>query len=83
MNIRLNPHSEEILREQMASGGFRTPEEVIEHALESLAAQEGRERRPQPEAGASILELQGLGKKIWKGIDGQEYVNRERASWNG
>jgi len=31
----------------------------------------------------SILELCGLGKKIWDGIDAQEYVNIERASWNG
>jgi hypothetical protein len=29
------------------------------------------------------LDLQGLGKEIWKGIDAQEYVDRERASWNG
>ena len=31
----------------------------------------------------SILELQGLGKEIWEGIDAQEYVDRERSSWNG
>ena len=31
----------------------------------------------------SILELEGLGKEIWEGIDAQEYVNNERASWNG
>jgi len=31
----------------------------------------------------SILELCGLGKEIWEGIDAQEYVDRERASWNG
>ncbi len=31
----------------------------------------------------SITELKGLGKEIWQGIDGQEYVNQERASWNG
>jgi hypothetical protein len=31
----------------------------------------------------SILELQGLGKEIWKDIDAQEYIDRERASWNG
>ncbi|MDZ7261413.1 MAG: hypothetical protein ONB05_04835 [candidate division KSB1 bacterium] len=31
----------------------------------------------------SILELQGLGKEIWQGIDAQEYVDQERASWNG
>lgn len=31
----------------------------------------------------SIMELEGLGKEIWQGIDAQEYVNQERASWNG
>jgi hypothetical protein len=31
----------------------------------------------------SILELKGLGKEIWQGTDAQEYVDRERASWNG
>ena len=31
----------------------------------------------------SILELRGLGKEIWAGIDAQEYVNRERDSWGG
>ncbi len=34
-------------------------------------------------SGTSILELQGLGKEIWRGVDAQEYVDRERASWNG
>ena len=29
----------------------------------------------------SILELEGLGADIWKGIDAQEYVNEERGSW--
>jgi hypothetical protein len=36
-----------------------------------------------PEARTSILDLQGLGKEIWHGIDAQDYVDRERASWNG
>jgi hypothetical protein len=31
----------------------------------------------------SIMELEGLGKEIWNGLDAQEYVNQERASWNG
>lgn len=34
-------------------------------------------------ARCSILELQGLGKEIWQSIDAQEYVERERASWDG
>jgi len=31
----------------------------------------------------SILELRGLGKEIWQGIDAQEYVNQERSEWGG
>ena len=30
----------------------------------------------------SILELEGLGAEIWKGIDAQEYVRKERESWS-
>ena len=31
----------------------------------------------------SILELQGMGKDVWKDIDAQKYVDKERDSWNG
>ncbi|MBU1599503.1 hypothetical protein KKG61_05300 [bacterium] len=30
----------------------------------------------------SIMELEGLGAEIWKGIDAQAYVNKERESWH-
>jgi hypothetical protein len=30
----------------------------------------------------SILELRGLGKEIWEGIDAQEYVNQLRDEWD-
>ena len=30
----------------------------------------------------SILELAGLGKEIWAGIDAQEYVNQLRSEWD-
>jgi plasmid stability protein len=30
----------------------------------------------------SILELQGLGKEHWQGIDAATHVQRERASWD-
>jgi hypothetical protein len=29
----------------------------------------------------SILELEGLGKDVWKGVDVQAYINQERDSW--
>ena len=30
----------------------------------------------------SILELQGLGKELWKGIDAAKHVAAERESWD-
>lgn len=30
----------------------------------------------------SLMELEGLGKEIWEGIDAGEYVEAERASWD-
>lgn len=30
----------------------------------------------------SIMELQGLGKDIWRDVDVEEYIKRERDSWN-
>jgi hypothetical protein len=37
----------------------------------------GRKKRKH-----SIMELEGLGADIWKGIDAQEYVNQERGTWD-
>ena len=30
----------------------------------------------------SVMELEGLGADIWKGVDAQRYVRTERESWN-
>ena len=30
----------------------------------------------------SILELQGLGKELWSGIDAAQHVEEERGSWD-
>jgi hypothetical protein len=30
----------------------------------------------------SILELRGLGKEIWEGIDPADYIREERDSWD-
>jgi len=35
----------------------------------------------QPPSRRSLLELDGLGAEIWRGLDAQEYVNHERDSW--
>ncbi len=43
----------------------------------SGAMAETEVERPQ----RSIMELHGLGKEIWEGIDAQEYVNEMRDEW--
>jgi hypothetical protein len=69
-----------------------TYQEVLEHVkrlrpdeqlrlLAELAAFL-RHRIPTPPH-RSILELQGLGKKLWQGVDAQAYVDQERNAWNG
>lgn len=85
MNVKLTPHGEDLLRDSLARGSYRTPEEVIERALEILAAKDGVSvsARAGSDVPTSILELQGLGKAIWQGVDAQEYVDRERAARNG
>jgi len=85
MNVKLNAHSEDLLREYLSRGKYHTPEEVIERALESLAEKESiaDAERPSSLDRVSILELQGLGKSIWRGGDAQDYVDHERSSWFG
>ena len=34
------------------------------------------------QAGRSIMELRGLGKECWEGIDPVSYVQEERDSWS-
>jgi Arc/MetJ-type ribon-helix-helix transcriptional regulator len=61
--IHLTHHSEELLREQLARGLYRSPEEVIERALETLAQKEGGASHPgsstktPAEAVSDILEI--------------------------
>ncbi len=31
----------------------------------------------------SIMELKGLGKDLWQGIDVEKYIEEERSSWRG
>jgi Arc/MetJ-type ribon-helix-helix transcriptional regulator len=62
--IRLTPHSEELLQKQLTRGPYRSPEEVIERALETLAQKESTPIHPSSaakspaEAVADILEIQ-------------------------
>ncbi len=61
--IRLTPYGEALLQKQLTRGPYRSPEEVIERALETLAQKESISFHPvsatksPAEAVADILEL--------------------------
>ena len=55
-------------------------QEQQQRLVEELAQHAGRKNGPQQH---SIMELKGLGKEIWQGIDPDEYVAKERDSWDG
>ena len=64
MNVRLTPASEQLVKEQLAHGGFRSPEEVIQRALEVLAekpsAEEDASKDTTAYALADILNRKGV-----------------------
>ena len=68
--------------EQVLAQALRLDESAQMNLITDLTAHLNREPEVQPAAQKrSIMELQGLGKEIWQGMDAQEYVNQERASW--
>ena len=50
--------------------------ELIAHDLVAQRAESAEKPK------RSIMELHGLGKEIWEGIDAQEYVNELRKEWD-
>ncbi|QLE57240.1 hypothetical protein [Nostoc sp. TCL26-01] len=59
-----------------------TPEEQV-RLIEDLSSLISQRVTMTSQPKRSILELRGLGKEVWNGIDAQEYINQERDSWNG
>lgn len=58
-------------------------EEQLLRQLASAAEQRAKPNGSRSILERSILELGGLGKEIWAGIDAVQYVREERASWGG
>ena len=62
-------------------------EQLLEQILELDPEEQSRlveaitDKLDRKRARHSILELRGLGKEVWEGIDAKEYVARERAAW--
>lgn len=51
----------------------RSVAQEVTHILEQVLVQ-----RPR----VSLLELQGLGREVWEGVDAAKHVKRARASWD-
>lgn len=56
-----------------AESRHRSVAQEVTHILSEALAQ-------QP---LSILELEGLGKELWSGVDAVRYVEEARATWDG
>ena len=67
-------------KEVLSQARSLTPDEQL-RLIDDLISVARHQVMPKPKR--SILELRGLGKEIWQGIDAQEYVNQERDSWDG
>lgn len=52
--------------------------ELLALVAKDLATQAEPSAKSQPR---NIMELHGLGKEIWQGIDAQDYVNQIRQEW--
>jgi hypothetical protein len=66
----------DVVEEQTRPKAYRIRKEFWEVMLQML------EPRPTTKA-HSIMELEGLGKEMWEGVDPKEYIDRERESWHG
>lgn len=74
LNVKnLPPLVVRALRARAESQHRSVAQEVIHLLTEAL-----RQREP-----LSILELEGLGKELWAGIDTARHVEAERATWAG
>lgn len=75
----------EALRQYIASREREALQAVAARRAQELGAnsEDAVEEIIEVRSQRSVLELQGLGKEVWKGIDAGEYVEQERASWDG
>lgn len=72
LNVKGFPdHLYEALRERARRDRRSLAQEVIHLLSESVGS------KPR-----SLLELEGLGREVWKGIDAAQYVAEERATWD-
>ncbi len=64
--------------QQAALLSVQERKELVKLLVDTLDTLDNATPRPKH----SILELAGLGREIWTGIDAQDYVNQLRNEWD-
>lgn len=76
----------------MATLNIKNVPDALHRKLKARAKQEHRSvaqevihllsRELEEPERLSLLELEGLGKEVWQGIDAAKYIDEERRSWD-
>jgi len=76
MNIRHNPHSEQLLKEQLAHGIFRSLEEVIERPRSARATGTRHARRRTTRGGGAMLDFVKQNRVRFEiGLSGKDLIH--------
>jgi len=75
---KMNTASVQKIYGELLSLGIAERFEVVRLTMDSLQKEFAD---TPPVRKRSLLELRGLGKEIWEGVDPVEYVKQERDSW--
>lgn len=59
-----------------------SPEEQLQ-LLEDLAAMLRQRVKNTQRPKHNVMELEGMAKKLWAGIDVEKFIDEERNSWDG
>jgi len=70
-----NEPYDDILKRAQAELSLEEQTRLLEQLSQYVGRKNGGRHR--------ITDLKGLGKEIWKGVDADEYVAKERDSWDG
>ncbi len=73
LNIKNFPDELYAVIKQRSKAERRSVAQEVIYLLEQAQSQ------PRP---TSILELRGLGKSVWSGIDTDAFIDRERSEWD-
>lgn len=73
LNVKNFPDALYARLQERAEREHRSLSQEVIHLLSQVAE--------EPEV-TSILELEGLGKELWEGIDAVQHVREERDSWD-